>query len=187
MKKTAILLSTLLVTQQLLAQTQIDKETIATGKAVTQKLMSTLQKNLKTQMKEGGPMAAVKFCNIKALLLTQDVDKSFGKHIHVKRISLQTRNSSNTPTASEAKILQNLQNLHDINKLPLFILDKESGSMKFYKPLVIQKQVCLKCHGDIPKNSQLDLFLKEHYPTDKAVNYKMNDLRGAVVVEIDQK
>lgn len=187
MKKTTLLLSALLVTQVLFAQTEVEKNAIKTGKAVTKKLMSTLEKNLKKHMKEGGPLAAVKFCNVNATSLTHEVDKGFGAKVHVKRISLKTRNSSNMPTDSEAKILQKLQAMHESKKLPPFLLHNEQGSMKFYKPLVIKKQVCLKCHGDIKSKSKLGQFLQEYYPTDKAINYKMNDFRGAVVVEMIQK
>jgi len=45
---------------------------------------------------------------------------------------------------------------------------------------------CLKCHGDISKNKELSDFMHEYYPEDKAVGYKMGDLRGAILVEIKE-
>ena len=187
MKKITLLLSTLLLTQTLSAQSSTVNNTLPVAKKVTQKLLSTLQKNLKMHMKKGGPLAAAKFCNLKAMILTQDVDKTFGDDIHVKRISFKTRNPTNTPTDSEREILEKLQTLHATKSLPKFFIDQNSDSLKFYKPLIINKPVCLKCHGNIHKNSNLGQFLQEYYPQDKAINYKMHNFRGAVVVEIKNR
>jgi hypothetical protein len=79
-----------------------------------------------------------------------------------------------------------MQKLLDEKKLPAYIVEKEGDSYKYYKPLVIKKEVCLKCHGDISANKELSEYMSKTYPKDKATGYKMNDLRGAIVVEIKQ-
>ena len=61
-------------------------------------------------------------------------------------------------------------------------IDKVSY-VKVYKPLMINKKVCLKCHGDIT-NEKLKNTIAKKYPEDKATGYKMGDIRGAVVVTI---
>jgi hypothetical protein len=50
--------------------------------------------------------------------------------------------------------------------------------------LTINKPVCLICHGDLSLNQPLKKAIVDKYPLDKAFDYKLNDLRGAVVVTI---
>ena len=159
---------------------------LKTGKEVSSTLLKTLGKNLKKEMKSGGPMAAAHFCSSEAYILTEGVDKKFGKDISVKRISLKERNPANEATADEKKILQAMQVLQE-NGITLpdhFLQHLGQETYKYYKPLSINKQVCLKCHGDLSKNQKLSHYLKTTYPHDKATGYHLGDLRGAVVVTI---
>jgi len=71
--------------------------------------------------------------------------------------------------------------------LPSYLLEKvDATTFKYYKPITINKGVCLKCHGSL-KNGALKSAIQERYPLDKAMGYEMNDLRGAVVVTIKTK
>jgi hypothetical protein len=159
---------------------------VKTGKTVSTNLLKTLGKNLKKHMKAEGPIGAAKFCNAEAFSLTESVDKKSGEDVSVKRISLKNRNAANAPQGSEKTVMQaleTLQNSHVI--LPKFLIERvDASTVKYYKPLVINKGVCLKCHGDIAKNPELSKFISSHYPDDKATHYKMGDLRGAIVVTI---
>ncbi len=159
---------------------------IKTGQEVSSTLLKTLGKNLKKEMKAGGPMAAAKFCTTKAYALTASVDSKYGKDVHVKRISLKERNPANQAKGEEKAIIESLGNLQKSGVvLPPYLVERvNKDTYKFYKPLVINKQVCLKCHGDIGKNQKLSQYLKTTYPHDKATGYSMGDLRGAVVVTI---
>ena len=86
----------------------------------------------------------------------------------------------------EKVILESLDNLQKNGVvLPPYLVERvNKDTYKFYKPLLINKQVCLKCHGDIDKNQKLSQYLGKTYPHDKATGYSMGDLRGAVVVTI---
>ncbi|MEN8147317.1 MAG: DUF3365 domain-containing protein [Campylobacterota bacterium] len=159
---------------------------IKTGQEVSATLLQTLGKNLKKQMKAGGPMAAAEFCTTEAYTLTASIDEKYGKDVQVKRISLKERNPANQPQGEEKIIISSLDNLQKNGVvLPPYLVERvNKDTYKFYKPLVINKQVCLKCHGDIGKNPQLSQYLEKTYPHDKATGYSMGDLRGAVVVTI---
>lgn len=159
---------------------------IKSGQEVSMTLLQTLGKNLKKQMKAGGPMAAAKFCTTEAYTLTASIDEKYGKDIEVKRISLKERNPANLPQGEEKIIMESLDNLQKNGVVlpPYLVARVNKDTYKFYKPLVINKQVCLKCHGDIGKNQQLSQYLEKTYPHDKATGYSMGDLRGAVVVTI---
>ncbi|MEJ2468546.1 MAG: DUF3365 domain-containing protein [Campylobacterales bacterium] len=114
------------------------------------------------------------------------MDASLGEDVSVKRISLKYRNPANAPQDDEKAVLESLQTL----KANAVILPKElvevlgNGTYKYYKPLLINKAACLKCHGDIGKTSELAKAINARYPEDKATGYKMNDLRGAIVVTV---
>ncbi len=159
---------------------------IKTGKEVSKTLLQTLGKNLKKHMKAGGPIAAAEFCTTKAYALTESIDAKYGKDVGVKRISLKERNPANQPKGEEKVILESLDNLQKNGVvLPPYLVERvNKDTYKFYKPLLINKQVCLKCHGDIGKNQKLSQYLGKTYPHDKATGYNMGDLRGAVVITI---
>ncbi|HFB54218.1 MAG TPA: DUF3365 domain-containing protein [Sulfurimonas autotrophica] len=161
------------------------KQVVQTGKKSSQLLLKTLGKNMKKNMKAGGPMKALDFCSQEAYTLTEKVNKQLPKGVRAKRISMKFRNPANQPAADEIIVLEALQKLKDANViLPKQIVQKVDGNTyKYYKPLVINKKVCLKCHGDIT-DVELRRAIEERYPIDKATHYKMGDLRGAIVVTI---
>ena len=161
------------------------KQVVQTGKKSSKLLLQTLGKNMKKNMKAGGPMKALDFCSQEAYTLTQKVNKTLPKGVNVKRISMKYRNPANKPEADEAVVLEALKQLKSANVvLPKQIVQKVDGNTyKYYKPLVIHKKVCLKCHGDIT-DVELRRAIEARYPIDKATHYKMGDLRGAIVVTI---
>jgi hypothetical protein len=162
------------------------QKVVQTGNQSSKLLLQTLGKNMKMHMKKGGPMDALNFCAGEASTLTDDVNTKLPKGVSVKRISSKERNLSNAATPNDQKVLDTFQNIQAANIiLPKHLLVKVNDTTyKYYKPLVIKKQVCLKCHGDL-KDSKLKREIASKYPLDKAMGYKMGDLRGAIVVTID--
>ncbi|WP_353662566.1 DUF3365 domain-containing protein [Hydrogenimonas sp. SS33] len=159
---------------------------VETGNAASRLLLKTLGGNLKKHMKKGGPAEAFGFCSTHAADLTAEVDNRLGKRVSIKRVTLKPRNPANEAAGDEKAVLEALETLDKNHvRLPRHLIEKTPGGYKYYKPLVINKKVCLKCHG-----THIDPALKakidKTYPTDKATGYKMGDLRGAVVVTIKQ-
>jgi len=154
------------------------------GKDSSTLLLKTLGKNMKKQMKSGGVMKALDFCANEAYTITEDVNKKLKKGVSVKRISTNYRSPANKPTADELKVLDLLNQMNQEKIVMHKIVQKvDEHTYKYYKPLIIKKQVCLKCHGDV-KNIDLKRAIAAKYPLDKATGYKMGDLRGAIVVTI---
>lgn len=180
----AVTSTLLLATPQKDAQMQED---IKIGKESAMMLAKELGKNMKAHMKAGGPLDALNFCSNEAYDLTDAVNKKLKKGVSVKRISSQYRSEANKPSANEEKILNSLQSLQKSGVvLPPYLVEKvDDQTLKFYKPLVIDKPVCLKCHG-VVKDPKLKNEIAQRYPNDKAMGYKINDLRGAIVVTIDK-
>ncbi len=174
MKK--ITLALLLCSNLLLAENLSEKSVKIDGEKIAQDLLKTLGSNMKKHMKQGGVMDAVNFCTTNAYPLTQKVSDKYGKKIHIKRVTLKERNPANKANSKDIKALKALESS------PNYIIE-DKNSFTYYKALRIKKKVCLKCHGDIDKNTKLSKYISKTYPNDKATHYKMNDLRGAVVVE----
>ena len=160
---------------------------IKTGEKSSQLLLKTLGKNMKAHMQEGGTMGALDFCANEAYSLTQKVNKQLPNGIQVKRISSQVRNPSNRTQDNELAVLNTFKSMQSANiLLPRQLIEQvNSTTFKYYKPLVIKKKVCLKCHG-VVKDIELKRAIAERYPLDNAMGYKMGDLRGAIVVTIDK-
>ncbi|HIC42896.1 MAG TPA: DUF3365 domain-containing protein [Sulfurimonas sp.] len=176
-------LISLLLSSALFAN-DIPQNVIDAGDKVSSALLKQLSSKLKNELQENGLIAAVRFCHENAYTLTEEINLHQLKGLNVRRISLKQRNPANAPKSDEEETLKQMQALLEQNKLPPFLVKKTPTGHKYYKPLVIKKAVCLKCHGDISKNKELSSFMQEHYPQDKAINYKMNDLRGAILVDI---
>lgn len=179
------LLASLFISSVLFSE-EVSQEIIDTGNKLSKELMTKLSSELSHEIKNNGLLSAAKFCNSNALTLTEEVNLHQVQGISVKRISLKERNSANRPKADEAAVLKSMQKMLNKKELPEYIVEQEGKTYKYYKPLVIKKEVCLKCHGDINTSPELDAFIKEAYPDDKATGYKMGDLRGAILVEIKE-
>jgi len=176
-------LTALLLTTALFAN-ETPQEVIDTGDKVSKELLKKLGSKLKHELQSNGLMSAITFCNENAYILTEEINLHQLEGTTVKRISLKERNPANIPSEDEKEVLEQMQKSLEKKTLPKYIVKENTNTYKYYKPLVIKKEVCLKCHGDVSKNEKLSNFLKEHYPNDKATGYKMNDLRGAILVEI---
>ena len=176
------MLSTLILGTSLLA----DAESVQIGERVSTALIQKLSGQLKEQIIKNGPIAALGFCNASAQTLTQEVSTS--SHYNVKRVSLLERNPINRANAQESAILTAWQNsLNTAQPLPPYEIHTEGNVDHYYKPLIINNEMCLKCHGSVDSQSELGRAIKAAYPNDHALGYKMGDLRGMIVVDIPQK
>ena len=160
------------------------------AKYAIQKLQTTLKTQLKVNLKKGGSVQAANFCSARAQAITHEVNVSFANKTRIHRTSLKYRNNDNSPKSDEKEVLEKMQKDFDAGKaLPELLVKKiYDNTYKVYKPIYITKGVCLKCHGDIAsRNKEAYSTIKSHYPSDKATNYKMGDLRGAFVIKIITK
>ena len=127
---------------------------------------------------------ALKYCNKEVeKLISKDKEKDF----YVKRVSLKPRNKNNYPTLYEKEILEKFNglSLKDNKNLKLehneIIKDENNHNILVYAKAIRIKEVCLNCHGS-NINDDLKKEIQKLYPDDKAINYKLNDVRGAFVM-----
>ncbi len=145
----------------------------AEGIKFAKQMYAQIFTHLNKALDETGPYESVKYCNEKALPLTDSLSKHFG--ITVKRTSLKLRNPSNAPNSLEKQILEMYEKT--MSKKPSII--KTNEGIKFFTPIFIAP-VCLNCHG-IPIQHIPDVTmraLKELYPKDQATGYELYNIRG---------
>ena len=160
-----------------------------TGNNMASKLMVTLSSELSAAIQREGLVEAIRFCNIRALPLTEMLTISSEFPVEVKRISTKYRNQLNAPDKYEVVALNYFNMLTREGKQlpPEFIqkitLDDETF-FYFYRPLVMAG-LCIQCHGN-PAEMDPDLVsvLEEKYPDDKALYYKEGDFRGLIRVKV---
>ncbi len=185
MKKIALAIMLLISTSLLNAVT--NKEIKQEAKSAIMKIGGALKSHMKQNMKDGGPAQAAAFCLEEASGIAKKVNANYPQGVSVKRVSLKYRNPSNQPTVDETKILKQIQSDVNAGKAVPKMIVKEltKNSYKVYKPIFINKDVCLACHGDVQtRNPEASKLIEAKYPHDKAVGYKKGDFRGAFVVTI---
>lgn len=170
----------------------VDKEAIIstpnymeTGKEVAMKAQSVLAKNLVNAINTGGSGYAVEFCNTKALVLTDSM--ALVLHAQIKRVTDKTRNAANQANENELKYIQSVKDKMLRSEKPEPAMTEIAGKMVGYYPIV-SNQLCLQCHGTKDKDIETATFQKINklYPHDNAIGYRVNELRGIWVVEMNK-
>ena len=154
------------------------------SKAAIAEFSGKLKGQLEAAMKEGGPVNAIGVCNTVAPILARESSAKY--KVNVARTSLKARNPANTPDAWETKVLKTFEERKakgealDNMAYSEVVVTNGRKEFRFMKAIPVG-EVCLKCHGE-----NIDPVVKakliELYPGDKAVGYKLGDLRGAFTV-----
>lgn len=169
-----------------------DAEIIATAYYYGNLMADTSQflyfNSLQTQLKENGIGEALKFYNIKGNPVTDSLSSEFDATI--RRVSDKPRNNENAPNELESLLLDSyLYNIE--NDLPLEenVQEVDESYLLYTRPIVINDQLCLQCHGLVGKDITNENYahMKSLYPEDKAIGYKLGDFRGIWSIKLSKK
>jgi len=149
---------------------------LSTKKVLGQNLMGTIQKE--------GTLAALNFCNIKAIPLT---DSMATKHnAIIKRVSDKPRNPNNKANSEELTYINQYKKQVSLNLEAKPTIIEKGEKVQFYYPITTNS-MCLQCHGDSngvdPEVRRKILSL---YPKDMAYDYTENQVRGIWSIEFDK-
>ena len=189
MKKIIVSTLSIMALSTTLLSASTTKEIKMEAKSAIMKMGKTLKMNMKKSMKKGGVVEAAKFCASRASQIEADINKTYKDGVSVKRVTLKPRNPNNAASVDEQIVLNSLEKMQKDGKVLPKMLVKEisKGHYKVYKPMVMGG-VCLKCHGSTKDmNKEVVSLIKEYYPTDKALDYKKGEFRGAFIAEIIKK
>ena len=198
MKKLLILTSIIFATFSLTSCDKKENEKkpseaqIAELRSTAGEFLGHLKSVLVNEMQNHGVIVAVKVCSDTALVLTEQIGKA--KNVQIKRVSERNRNPNNSPDEFELSALEKFRKLHSskqIDGTTEYAEFSEIDGMnviRYMKPIIVQNE-CLSCHGSseyIP--DAVSSVLTELYPEDKARDYSIGDLRGAVsIIKIIKK
>ncbi|MDD5358686.1 MAG: DUF3365 domain-containing protein [Sulfurovaceae bacterium] len=124
--------------------------------------------------------SGIDMCSASAQQLTKNYNKTLSSNMKIRRTALGYRNPLNKPDDIDKEVMNKMMG----SKTMTPVIIKTTDGYRVYKPLVTL-QMCLACHGDInAMNPKTVAKIKKYYPNDKAVGFKLGDLRGVVVAEI---
>jgi cytochrome c553 len=166
-----------------LATASIEKTFSEIGLEYALETKKLLGKNLMGAIQKEGTLAALKFCNIQAMPLTDSMSAQYNAVI--KRVSDRNRNPNNKANAEELYYIDYYKNqlAHQQEIKPVTL--EKSGKIQFYYPIETNS-MCLQCHGTQIKSEVSKQILKL-YPNDLAVGYKENEVRGIWSITFDKK
>jgi len=159
------------------------KHLIIEGSSISKLVGVTLQKNLKNAISKHGLTGAIEFCHGKAIQLTDSVAQTH--HVTIRRAAKKYRNPINQTSHFESNLYKQyiLDWLSNKPLEPKIIQDK-NGNFVYYSVIMLNKKVCLQCHGfpgkDMPQEHEK--MIKKYYPTDLATDFKFGEPRGMWVI-----
>ena len=170
------------------SEAEILEKATEIGNEISAAAKMTLGKNLKAALSDGGVENAISFCNLNAMPLVDSLNKKFDARI--KRVTLKTRNPNDFPNDIERKILDAYAyQWKDSIALKENVQKLDSDNYLFNKPILVDNELCLKCHGVLGQalTQSTSDFIKSRYPLDKAIGYKIGDLRGMWSITLSKK
>lgn len=130
----------------------------------------TLKNELKAGLKKS-PQEAVRTCHLRAGEIQRDLSND---KVKIGRVSLKNRNPENYP---KQWMLSYIDEFHR-NKIKkkYIVVDLENKKNGLLMPIKTEP-LCLKCHG-VKIEKGLKREITKLYPKDKAIGYKVGQIRG---------
>jgi len=151
---------------------------ISKGKLVSGLSFKALSGEVLKALNEGGVQHAVDYCRVHASPLIDSLSRHH--QVKISRVSEKYRNPQNKPDALDLEVLRAYQEQMNSGTELQPHLEVTAENVIFYSPILILNPVCLNCHGEPGSTAvqeNID-FIKTKYPDDRAVGYRMGDLRG---------
>lgn len=157
------------------------------SRKIVKEFASQLGGELQKEMKENGPVAAIKVCRNVAPAIASEASRKNGWN--VGRKSLKTRNAAlGMPDAWEQKVLadfeKRMEKENPANMEFAEVVTEPQGKFYRYMKAIPVQDVCLKCHGtDDTIAPNVKDALKAEYPHDKATGYTLGQIRGGFSIK----
>jgi hypothetical protein len=154
------------------------------SRQLAMQLGGQLKAELTKAIAEGGPMAAINVCYLRAPEIAAQLSQASGAR--VGRTALRVRNPSNAPDDLERAVLE--QFAADLGSGPIdrpleavFEIRRGDAVEHRYMRAIPTDALCLTCHG---KTIAPDLAaaIARDYPKDQATGFEQGQLRGAFSV-----
>lgn len=147
------------------------------GMKMAQTTQAELGKNLMGKIQKNGVIAALDFCNVAAMPITDSM--ATYHNAYLKRVTDKPRNPKNQANTAELQYIETFKNQvaagEEVNPIVVTMGD----DVRFYTPITTNS-MCLKCHGTPGKELETLTLntINELYPNDEATGYAENEVRG---------
>lgn len=158
------------------------------GQKIADIAQQTLGAVLSKTIESDGNIGALDYCNINAYPLIDSLSKA--NTATIRRVSLRLRNPADSPDSIERELLESYEySIEQGVTVSGNIQDAGEEYLLYTRPILINQEMCLQCHGKIGKELSLDTneAIKELYPSDRATGHTMNDLRGMWSIRLLKK
>jgi hypothetical protein len=166
------------------AEPAADAEWVEHSRQLATQLGGQLKAELAQAIAEGGPIAAINVCYLRAPEIAAQLSQASGAR--VGRTALRVRNPSNAPDDLERTVLE--QFAADLGSGPIdrpleaaFEIRRGDAVERRYMRAIPTDALCLTCHGDSLAPELADAIARS-YPGDQATGFKPGQLRGAFSV-----
>lgn len=157
---------------------------IEQSRQLTMQLGGQLKGELTKAIADGGPIAAINVCYMRAPEIAAQLSKSSGAR--VGRTALRVRNPSNAPDSLERSVLE--QFATDLGSGPIdrpleavFEIRRGDALERRYMRAIPTDALCLTCHGKTLA-PELAAAIAKSYPGDQGTGFELGQLRGAFSV-----
>jgi nitrate reductase cytochrome c-type subunit len=166
----------------------IDRELsfLQKGRKIAINTKKVLGKNLIKAINSKGTEVALSFCSTRAIPITDSM--SIALNAKIKRVSDKNRNHKNNANQTELAYINKAKLSLEKGKEPKpQLIELENKKVGYYP--ILTNQMCLQCHGQKESDISINTLskIKKLYPKDLAIGYKVNELRGIWVVEMDKE
>ena len=154
------------------------------SRQLAMQLGGQLKGELTKAIADGGPMAAINVCYLRAPEIAAQLSQASGAR--VGRTALRVRNPSNAPDDLERTVLE--QFAADLGSGPIdrpleavFEIRRGDAVERRYMRAIPTDALCLTCHGQTIA-PELAAAIARDYPKDEATGFEQGQLRGAFSV-----
>jgi hypothetical protein len=172
-----------LVTTLILTGIQCSGETLQEKEAKTLVLFKDFKEELQSELiqavEEKGPANSIEVCAKISPQMEERISQEKG--LLLKRISDKNRNPNHSPDIWESEVIQTWKKEMAEGKVPQVYSAKTESGYRIMKPIILDNPTCLKCHGGVTDiDPETRKRIDSAYPKDKAKDYKLGELRGAM-------
>ena len=158
------------------------------SRAIAILIVNQVRDELVREMERTSPMRAITVCKYSVPEITSNISRQKG--MRVTRVALRPRNPSlGEPDVWEQRVLLDFEKrVAKGEKADVLeyheIVSEPSGQFFRYMKSIAVSQPCLLCHGPAEQLSEgVRAQLRQEYPNDRAVEYRLGQVRGAVSVK----
>ena len=166
------------------AEPAADTAWVDQSRQLAMQLGGQLKSELTKAIAEGGPIAAINVCYLRAPEIAAQLSQASGAR--VGRTALRVRNPSNAPDDLERSVLE--QFATDLGTGPVdrpleavFEIRRGDAVERRYMRAIPTDALCLTCHGKTIA-PELAAAIARDYPKDEATGFEQGQLRGAFSV-----